>query len=75
MTIRRFLRAQAGERAIDLLARDGAALDVDQTMGVTSKKTDDAVFDVNGDAIAVVIIVGRGDDWTQRQVADFPDSF
>ena len=39
-----------------------------------AEKSDDAVFDMDGDAIAVFVVVRRGNDRAQWRFAEFPDA-
>src|SRR5438874_6327889 len=69
-----FLFAQLPQCAIDLLARDRTALDINQTMRIAPEKTDDAVLRVHGDAIAVCVRPRRGDNRTHGNILYFADS-
>src|SRR6476620_11311107 len=69
-----FLLAQLLQGAIDLLARDRAALDINQTMRIAPKKTDHAVQRVHGDAVAICVLPRRRDYRTHRNILQFADS-
>src|SRR6266536_4388423 len=68
------LCSQFRQCAIDLVARNWAALDVDQTMRVAPEKTDHAILRVNGDATAIPVLFGRWDDWSHRNILEFTDA-
>src|SRR5207247_8406579 len=68
------LSPQFRECAIDLVARNWATLDVDQTMRVAPEKTDHAILSVNGDATAIPILFGRRDDWSHRNILEFANA-
>ena len=74
MTVAHALLAQFRERAIDFIHRDWASLDFDQTMGITLVKSDYALLRVDGNAIAIVVVARRGDDWTHRNIFEFADA-
>ena len=58
MSIAHVLRAQFHQSAIDLVARNWAARDVDQAVRVAPKKSDHAILRVDRDAIAVFVRFG-----------------
>src|SRR4030095_36681 len=68
------LFAQLRQRAIYLLARDGAAFDINQSVRIALKKTDHAVLRVNGDAVAIRVLTRRRDDRPHGNVLQLPDS-
>ena len=43
-------------------------------MGIVAEKSDDAVLDMDGDAVAIFVILGRRNDRTQRRFAEFADA-
>ena len=49
-------------------------LDVDQSVRITSEKTDHTLLRVNSDAIAISILLERRDDWPHRNVSEFADA-
>ena len=69
-----FLFAQLRQGAIDLLARDRATLDINQTMRIAPKKTDHAVLRVHGDAVAICVLPRRRDYRTHGNILQFADS-
>src|SRR6476660_7013723 len=69
-----FLLAQLREGAIDLLARDRAALDINQTMRIAPKKTDHAVQRVHGDAVAICVLPQRRDYRAHGNILQFANS-
>src|SRR5438067_5923467 len=69
-----FLFAQLRQGAIDLLARDRAALDINQTMRIAPKKTDHAVLRVHGDAVAICVLPQRRNYRTHGNILQFADS-
>ena len=69
-----FLFAQLRQGAIDLLARDRAALDINQTMRIAPKKTDHAVLRVHGDAVAICVLPRRRDNRPHGNIFQFADS-
>ena len=69
-----FLFAQLRQGAIDLLARDRATLDINQTMRIAPKKTDHAVLRVHGDAVAIRVLPRRRDNRPHGNILQFADS-
>ena len=69
-----FLFAQLGQGAIDLLERNRAALDINQTMRIAPKKTDHAILRMHGDAIAICVLPRRRDNRTHGNIPQFADS-
>src|SRR6476619_6668492 len=69
-----FLLAQLPQGAIDLLPRDRAALDINQTMRIAPKKTDHTVQRVHGDAVAICVLPRRRDYRTHWNILQFADS-
>src|SRR4029077_17598874 len=59
---------------IDLLARDRAALDINQTMRIATKKTDHLVLRVHGDAVAICVLPRRRDNRPHGNILQFADS-
>src|SRR5262245_46145139 len=71
---RMFLFAQLCQGAIDLVTRNRATLDINQTMRITPEKTDNAVQCVDGDAVAICVRPRRRDNRTHGNVLQFADS-
>src|SRR5205814_10607800 len=69
-----WLSPQLGQRAINFVARDRAALDVDQTVGIAPEKTDRSVLRVHGDTIAISILFGGRDDRPHGQILELADA-
>src|SRR5882724_5245444 len=74
MSIAHVLRTQFHQRAIDLVARNRAARDVDQAVRIAPEKSDHAILSVNRDAIAISILFGRRDNRAHRNVFEFSDA-
>ena len=74
MTIANSLGSQFRQFAVHFIHRDWATLDVDQTMRVASKISDDAVLSMNGDAVAISVSKRRGDHRPHRNIFEFSDS-
>src|SRR5438874_6743917 len=74
MSIAHVLRTQLHQSAIDLVARNRAALDVDQPVRVAPKKSDDAILRVDRDAIAVSARFERRNNRAHRDLFEFPNS-
>src|SRR5207249_9990873 len=74
MSIAHVLRTQLHQSAIDLVARNRAARDVDQAVRVAPKKSDHAILRVDRDAIAVFVRFGRRNNRTHRDLFEFPNS-
>src|SRR5207247_9780912 len=56
------------------VARNWAALDLDQAMRIAPKKSDHAILGMHGDAIAISVLFGRGNDWSHRNILEFANS-
>src|SRR5262245_42531110 len=69
-----FLFAQLCQGAIDLVARDRAALDVNQTMRITPEKTDHTVHRVHSDSVAICVRSWGRDNRTHGNILEFADS-
>ena len=69
-----WLSPQLGQRAINFVARDRAALDVDQTVGIAPEKTDHSVLRMHGDTIAISILFGGRDDRPHGQILELADA-
>src|SRR5438046_8208618 len=74
MAIPRISFPQFRKLMIDFGARNRAMLDVDQSVRITSEKTDHTLLRVNSDAIAISILVRRRDDRSHWNIPQFPDS-
>src|SRR5262245_62285391 len=69
-----FLFAQLRQRAIDLLPRDRAALDINQPMRIALEKTNHAILRVHSDAVAICVLPWRRDNRTYGKVLQSADS-
>src|SRR5882724_10223188 len=74
MSIAHVLRTQFHQRAIDLVARNRAARNVDQAVRIAPEKSDHAILSVNRDAIAISILFGRRANRAHRNVFEFSDA-
>ena len=43
-------------------------------MVIAPEKADHSILRVDGDAIAISVLFGRGNDWSHRNVFELPDS-
>src|SRR5579884_1223311 len=68
------LRAQLRQRAVDLLARNRAMLDINQPMGIAPKKPDHTILRVDRDAVAISVLLRRRDDRSQGDVLETANS-
>src|SRR5262249_16356639 len=68
------LFAQLCQGAIDLVTRNRAMLDIDQTMRVAPEKTDHAFQRVHRDAVAICILCRRWDNRPHGNVLQLADS-
>src|ERR1043166_4798718 len=66
--------AQRRQRAIDLFARDRATLDIKQLTRIATEKTNHAVLGVHGDAVAIRILVRRGNNRSYWKILELADS-
>ena len=74
VTVARAPGAERGQLVVHRGFGDRAAFDVDQPMRVVPEKTDDAVLDVDRDAVAIFVLLRRRNDWTQGRLAKFSDA-
>ena len=74
MAVARSPGAQLGQFRIHFRLRDRAAFNIDQAMGVMPVEPDDAVLDMDGDAVAIFVIERRRHDRSQGRLAEFADA-
>ncbi len=74
MAVARAPGAKSGQLFVHFRGCDRAALDIDQAMGIVAEKSDDPVFDVHRNAVAIFVVERRGDDRAQRRLAEFSDA-
>src|SRR5918996_3546251 len=74
MPVARISSAQFRQRAIHFVARNRAALDIDQAVRIAPEKTDYAVLRVHRDPIAICVLPRRRDDRTHGKLLQFADS-
>src|SRR5262249_7500108 len=65
---------QLRQRAIDVIARDRAALDINQMMQIALEETDHAILCVHGDAVAIRVMPRRRYDRPHGNVFELADS-
>jgi len=74
MTITRVPGAQRSQLVVHFRQGDRATLDIYQSMGVVAKESDDSFFDMDCDAVAIMVILRRRNDRTQRRFTEFTDA-